>query len=99
MLKVDLRVDLKIIYKQYTNMSNFKYYAVHRGRKVGVYTSWEDCVAQIHGYPQNKFRAFSNVVEAKYYVQHGTLKSWPKITRWFMPKPGTRRPFEMPLRS
>ena len=42
-----------------------KYYVVWVGAKPGIYESWEDCQAQIMGYPQAKYKSFSNLTEAK----------------------------------
>jgi ribonuclease HI len=37
-----------------------KYYVVWKGRKTGVFTSWEDCSAQVTGYPDAGYKAFSS---------------------------------------
>lgn len=35
-----------------------KYYVVWKGRKVGVFDSWEVCEAQVKGFPGAQFKAF-----------------------------------------
>lgn len=46
-----------------------KYYAVAKGQKTGVYTSWDDCKEQVHGYSKNQYRGFATKSEAEDYVQ------------------------------
>jgi len=45
-----------------------KYYAVRRGRQVGIYTSWADCKTQVHGYPGAQYKAFSTKEGAEAYL-------------------------------
>ncbi|NND33002.1 MAG: ribonuclease H [Saprospiraceae bacterium] len=42
-----------------------KYYVVWVGAKPGIYQNWEDCQAQIMGYPQAKYKSFKTLAEAK----------------------------------
>ena len=60
------------------------YYAVHIGRRPGVYTSWGQCKAEVHGYSGMKYKTFKNLPEARYYAQHGKLKPQRKITAFFV---------------
>lgn len=39
-------------------MSKPKFYVVWKGRKPGVYDSWEACSAQISGFPDAKYKSF-----------------------------------------
>lgn len=41
-----------------------KYYVVWVGTEPGVYTSWEECRARIHGYPQAKYKSYKSMEEA-----------------------------------
>lgn len=45
-------------------MTSPKFYAVKRGRIVGVYRSWEECLKQVKGYPHPVYRRFTNIVDA-----------------------------------
>ena len=45
-----------------------KYYAVRRGRKTGIYTSWSDCQSQIHGFSGAEYKSFSSREEAEEYL-------------------------------
>jgi len=38
--------------------SKQKFYVVWKGRKTGVFDSWEDCSAQVTGYPDAEYKAF-----------------------------------------
>ena len=39
-------------------MGNNKYYTVWKGKRPGVYYTWQDCQAQIKGFPGAKFKSF-----------------------------------------
>ena len=41
-----------------------KYYAVKKGRKTGIFTSWEECEAQIKGFAGAVFKSFKSEAEA-----------------------------------
>ena len=41
-----------------------KFYVVWEGRAPGVYDSWEECEAQINGYPGARYKAFSSQSDA-----------------------------------
>ena len=38
-----------------------KFYVVWKGKKPGIYKSWEECVAQINGFPGAKIKAFDSL--------------------------------------
>lgn len=42
-----------------------KYYVVWVGRKPGIYSTWEACSKQIHGFPGAKYRSFPSMEQAK----------------------------------
>lgn len=37
-----------------------KYYVVWKGKKTGIFSSWEACKEQVHGFPGAKYKAFSS---------------------------------------
>lgn len=41
-----------------------KFYVVWEGRAPGVYDSWEECEAQVNGYPGARYKAFSSQADA-----------------------------------
>lgn len=59
-----------------------KFYAVRRGRQVGIYTSWSACKAQVNGYPGAQYKAFSTKPEAEAFIaapDHSQAPSLPQI--------------------
>lgn len=53
--------------KKKTKNTN-RVYAVKVGRKVGIYHTWTECAAQIDGYPEANYRAFTNITDATKYI-------------------------------
>lgn len=52
-----------------------KYYAVARGRKTGIYTSWDEAQEQIIRFPNALFKSFGNEIEAiKFLQQHEDIE-------------------------
>ncbi|MFC1524081.1 ribonuclease HI [Thermodesulfobacteriota bacterium] len=49
-------------------MSTKKYYAVAKGRKPGVYTSWPVAKAQVHGFPGARYKGFPTWEEANSWL-------------------------------
>lgn len=45
-----------------------KYYAVKVGKTPGVYTSWDECKAQVDGYPGAKYKSFKTADEAREFA-------------------------------
>lgn len=45
-----------------------KYYAVKKGRKTGIYTTWDDCRAQVEGYYGAVYKKFNTEKEAENYL-------------------------------
>ena len=41
-----------------------KFYVVWEGRDPGVYDNWEDCLAQVDGFPGAKYKSFKSQQEA-----------------------------------
>eukprot|EP00208_Stichococcus_sp_RCC1054_P004769 CAMPEP_0206138726 /NCGR_PEP_ID=MMETSP1473-20131121/3518_1 /ASSEMBLY_ACC=CAM_ASM_001109 /TAXON_ID=1461547 /ORGANISM="Stichococcus sp, Strain RCC1054" /LENGTH=365 /DNA_ID=CAMNT_0053532233 /DNA_START=30 /DNA_END=1124 /DNA_ORIENTATION=+ len=53
-------------------MAGTKFYAVAQGRKTGVYTSWNDCEAQVTGSSGAIYKSFKTEKEARAYLdEHG----------------------------
>ncbi|KAL4373411.1 hypothetical protein AHAS_Ahas05G0079100 [Arachis hypogaea] len=53
---------------------HFSYYAVRRGRQVGIYTTWEDCNEQVLGYSHAEFKGFHVHDEATAWISRGKVK-------------------------
>jgi hypothetical protein len=45
-----------------------KFYAVKKGHNPGIYTTWEDCRAQVLGYRGNRYKSFGSQLEAEQYL-------------------------------
>lgn len=45
-----------------------KYYAVAKGRNIGIYTSWEECEKQVKRYPGAIYKSFKTKKEAQEYI-------------------------------
>ncbi|RDY29464.1 RNase H [Romboutsia weinsteinii] len=52
-------------------MSKKKFYAVRKGKKVGIYETWNECKEQVNGFSGAEYKSFPTHEEAKEYV-HGT---------------------------
>lgn len=46
-----------------------KYYAVRKGRKPGIYTDWETCKKQVHGFGDAQYKSFKTLDEANSYLK------------------------------
>jgi ribonuclease HI len=68
-----------------------KYYVVWKGRQSGIFTTWDDCSAQVSGFAGAQYKAFESRTDAetafrgKYQDFKGTTtsparpKEWPKF--------------------
>lgn len=46
-------------------MSSKKYYVVWKGRKTGIFTSWQECEEQINGFSNARYKLFKTLEEAE----------------------------------
>lgn len=49
------------------------FYAVHHGRKEGIYTSRDECKKQTDNFPKACYKKFYTLDKAKYFREHGTV--------------------------
>ena len=56
---------LKGIFK---SLKRMPFYAVAKGRQLGVFLEWNECLKQVSGYPNAKFKKFSTKGEAEKYI-------------------------------
>lgn len=54
-----------------------KYYVVWEGRKTGIFTSWEECKAQVDGYPNARFKSFPTMELAQKALHEGREEGVP----------------------
>lgn len=52
-----------------------KFYAVKKGRKTGVFSSWDECKASVDNYPGATFKGFTTLEEAKLYLKNSEVKA------------------------
>lgn len=52
-----------------------KLYAVRTGRKIGIFTNWQDCELQVKGYPGAQYKSFFSRIEAEVYLNDSKTKS------------------------
>lgn len=51
-----------------------KYYAVAKGRKTGIFTTWDECKTQVIGFSGAKFKSFQTREEAEKFIGNGKKK-------------------------
>eukprot|EP00961_Rhodomonas_salina_P083306 1119123-Rhodomonas_salina.1 len=49
-------------------MGKKNFYAVKVGRCVDIYTTWDECSAQVHGFPSADFKGFATRREAETFM-------------------------------
>ena len=47
-----------------------KYYAVRKGFKTGIFTTWAECQSYVHGFSHAEFKSFSSESEAREYLNN-----------------------------
>lgn len=59
-------------YRQTTAMAKKNFYAVVKGKRPGIYRTWEECSSQVKGHSGAVFKGFTLLEEAEqYFVLHG----------------------------
>nr|ACO10969.1 Ribonuclease H1 [Caligus rogercresseyi] len=64
-------------------VSSQSFYAVARGRQIGIYNSWSECRSQTHGFTNARFKKFSSYEEANNFVKENSNKSSSGVQRVF----------------
>ncbi|KAI1323028.1 hypothetical protein F5Y16DRAFT_415343 [Xylariaceae sp. FL0255] len=88
----------------------YLYYAVHKGRKSGVYTCWDDCQEQVHAFRGARHKGFNDRTDAQYCAETGqgtqsdsqraAFESWKRAKLGSsQPPPLTPRPVLEPVVS
>ncbi len=52
-------------------MSDKKYYAVKMGKTPGIYNTWDECKANVHGFPGAVYKGFKTLEEAEAFMGLG----------------------------
>ncbi|WP_414827039.1 ribonuclease H family protein [Apilactobacillus kunkeei] len=60
-----------------------KFYAVRKGKKPGIYSTWDECKNQVNGFPGAEYKSFKTQSEAKAYMglAKPAKKAVPKMTK------------------
>ncbi|WP_375317705.1 viroplasmin family protein [Spiroplasma endosymbiont of Virgichneumon dumeticola] len=45
-----------------------KFYAVKKGRRIGIYKTWEECLEQVSGFSGAQYKRFDNATDAQGYI-------------------------------
>ena len=56
-------------------MAKKKVYAVRKGKKTGLFYSWNECEMAVNGYPGAEFKSFLTEEEAKKYLGNEKIKT------------------------
>lgn len=71
-----------------------KFYAVMRGHETGIFTTWEACKAQVHGYADAVYKSFPTREEAQAALDAYAKKPWRYCSQSSQPKPSLQAPPE-----
>ncbi|CAI2648386.1 Ribonuclease H [Apilactobacillus kunkeei] len=60
-----------------------KFYAVRKGKKPGIYSTWDECKNQVNGFPGAEYKSFKTKSEANAYMglSQPAKNIAPKITK------------------
>lgn len=50
-------------------MAQKKYYAVRHGKKTGIFNTWDECKAQVHGCSGAIYKSFTNKEDAESFIE------------------------------
>ena len=56
-------------------MKQKKFYVVWVGRKIGIFSNWEECDKQVHGFPNAKYKSFQDRHSAEVAFKDDTVKN------------------------
>ena len=62
------RSFLKKFEEENNKVAKNKVYAVRSGRQTGIFTSWDDCKAQVDGFPGAEYKSFADIQDAALYL-------------------------------
>ncbi|XP_054239410.1 ribonuclease H1 [Indicator indicator] len=57
----------------FVSKSDSMFYAVHKGRRTGVYRTWAECQEQVNKFPSASFKKFATEKDAWAFVRGGVL--------------------------
>ena len=57
-------ISLNILSQYFVENNKFSYYVVYRGRKVGIYSTWQEIASYVEDFPSPIFKGFYYLEEA-----------------------------------
>lgn len=57
-----------------------QFYAVARGRKPGIYGTWDECKLQVHQFPESRYKKFRTQSEAEQFIKEYSRGSGSSTT-------------------
>lgn len=71
-----------------------------RGKRPGLYTSWEECSAQVTGFPGNKYKSFTYAEDAaEYMAANGMAEAAAHSVPALPTAPAARRAVQLSTRA
>jgi len=67
-----------------------RYYVVWKGRRPGIYDTWDACKAQVDGFPGARFKAFPTLNMARRALELGPRAA--ELPLWLLAEPGPAVP-------
>jgi ribonuclease HI len=64
-------------------MTKTKYYVVWKGRRTGIFKTWDECSAQVSGYPGAQYKSFDSLAAAEAALRgpYSVSKSKPVLSQ------------------
>lgn len=69
------------------NIAKKKYYVVWSGRETGIFDTWNDCKAQVHGFVGARYKSYPSKEEAQHAFEHGAQSGNSKSKKKSKQKP------------
>ncbi len=59
---------IKTLFLNGVSMAAKKFYAVKKGKTVGIFSNWDECKASVDGFPGASYKGFATLEEAKVFM-------------------------------
>lgn len=69
-------------------MKKQKIYAVRKGYSTGIFHTWDECEAQIAGFPKAEYKSFTSEEDAEKYLNGEEVENGKKKTRFYAVRNG-----------
>lgn len=66
-----------------------KYYVVWKGRRTGIFQTWDEAKAQVNGFAGARYKAFNTRAEAEAAFRHGSARTERVGAEWVATEPGS----------